>query len=153
MKKKQKIFTLFCFLFLLIIFPLFAHSPLLIIEDNDEEFVYVKAGFSNGQAASGMSLYVKSKFDNRVIETLKFPETSQLKIKIPDEPYYLVFDGGPGHKVAKNGPPPEAGFSIHAEAINNKIPGQGIPLWMIMVGIAAIITIVVFAAPKLFKQK
>ncbi len=152
MKKERKIIFIFC-LFLLIILPVFAHSPLLIIEDSDDEFVYVKAGFSNGQDASGMQLYIKSKFDNRIIEKLKFPKTSQLQIKIPKEPYYMTFDGGPGHKVSKNGPAPKGGFTVHPEAVNNKIPGQGIPLWIIMAGIAVAIVIIVFVVSKLIKRK
>ena len=127
-----------------IVVPIFAHTPLWIIEDSDDQFVYVKAGFSNGQDAAGMPLYVKSKFDNGIIEKLTFPESSQLAIKIPEEPYFLMFDGGPGHKVAKNGPAGENGFTVHPEAAQNKIPGQGMPLWLIILIIAAILTAGVF---------
>ncbi len=144
----KRIFILF--LFFTILAPLFAHTPLLIIEDSDDEWVYVKAGFSNGQDAGGMTLFVKSKFDNRVIDQLKFPEISQLTIRIPAEPYYLVFDGGPGHKVVKNGPAPGSGFTIHSEAVNNKIPGQGMPLWLIIALIAAGITAGVLVKQKFF---
>lgn len=151
-KKMNKAVFVFCF-FIFSVLPVFTHTPLLIIEDNDEEYVYVKAGFSNGQDASGMNLYVKSKFDDRIIESLKFPETSQLKIKIPNEPYYMLFDGGPGHKAVKDGPPPEAGFTVHPEAASNKIPGQGMPLWMIIAVISVVITIVILAAPKIFKKQ
>ena len=132
--------------------PVFAHSPLLIIEDNDEEFVYVKAGFSNGQDASGMALIVKSKFDDHVIETMQFPDTSTLTIKIPAEPYYLVFDGGPGHTIAKNGPAPASGFTVHADSADKPIPGQGISLWHIIAGVAVIIILLVFGMPKLLKK-
>lgn len=130
----------------------FAHTSLLIIEDSDETYVYVKAGFSNGQDASEMNLYVKSKFDDRIIESLKFPETSQLKIQIPNEPYYMMFDGGPSHKVAKNGPQPEAGFTVHPEAASKKIPGQGMPLWMIITVISAVLVIIILVAPKILKK-
>lgn len=151
MTHNQKRSLLVCVLSIFML-PVFAHSPLLIIEDSDEEFVYVKAGFSNGQDASGMTLMVKSKFDDRIIETMQFPETSSLTIKIPAEPYYLVFDGGPGHTIAKNGPAPEGGFTVHPEAADKPIPGQGIPLWLIIGGIAAAIIILVISIPRFLKK-
>lgn len=144
----KRIFILF--LFFITFTSLCAHTPLLIIEDSDDENVYIKAGFSNGQDAGGMTLFVKSKFDNRIIEQMKFPEISQLTLRIPAEPYYLVFDGGPGHKVVKNGPAPGTGFTVHSEAVNNKIPGQGMPLWLIITLIAAGITSGVFVKQKFF---
>ncbi|MEL3908190.1 MAG: hypothetical protein P1P64_04150 [Treponemataceae bacterium] len=151
MSHTKKVIWLTCS-FLLFTMKAFTHTPLLIIEDTDEEYVYVKAGFSNGQDAVGMSLLVKSKHDDRVIETHKFPKSSELKVKIPDEPYYLVFDGGPGHKVAKNGPAPEKGFTVHQEAASNKIPGKGIPLVVIIVLIAVAVCGLVFGVHKLLKK-
>ena len=151
MTQNQKRTVLICVMSIFLL-PVFAHSPLLIIEDSDEEFVYVKAGFSNGQDASGMTLIVKSKFDDRIIETVRFPETSSVSIKIPAEPYYLVFDGGPGHTIAKNGPAPASGFTVHPDAADKPIPGQGIPLWLLITGIAAIIVLLVFTLPKFLKK-
>lgn len=83
----------------------YAHTPLLYIEDNEDGTIYVEAGFSDGSGASGMPCRLKDK-DGNVLWEGKFDEYSSLTIEKPDVvPYYVVFDGGPGHVVTKEGPP------------------------------------------------
>jgi hypothetical protein len=44
---------------------------------------------------------------------------SELTIKIPEEPYRIVLDGGPGHVAVKEGIAPQKGFSVQPDP-----PGQ-----------------------------
>ena len=66
---------------------LYAHTPLLTVEDNGDGTIFVQGGFSNGASAGG-----ETNWD------------------IPSVPYTVTFDAGPGHIVVKDGPPPPGGF-------------------------------------------
>jgi hypothetical protein len=82
-----------------------AHTPLLYIEDNQDGTIYAEAGFSTGASAAGMPCRLVDEDDNILWEG-EFGEDSTLIIQKPDvDPYFVVFDGGPGHVVTKPGPP------------------------------------------------
>ena len=82
-----------------------AHVPLLYIEDNEDGTIYAEAGFSTGASAAGMPCRLIDGNDNILWEG-EFGEDSTLIIQKPDvDPYFVVFDGGPGHVVTKPGPP------------------------------------------------
>ena len=81
-----------------------AHTPLLSVEDNEDGTIYVEAGFSDSSGATGMPCRLEDK-DGNVLWEGRFDEYSSLTIEKPDVvPYYVVFDGGPGHVVKKQGP-------------------------------------------------
>lgn len=89
---------------LLMTIPASAHTPLLYVEDNEDGTIYVEAGFSDGSSGSGMACRLEDK-DGNVLWEGKFDEYGSLTIEKPDVvPYYVVFDGGPGHAVTKQGP-------------------------------------------------
>ena len=95
-----------------------AHTPLLSVEDNEDGTIYVEAGFSDGSGATGMPCRLEDK-DGNVLWEGKFDEYSSLIIEKPDVvPYYVVFDGGPGHVVTKEGPAltPAEGETVEAPA-------------------------------------
>ncbi len=154
----RKYFYIFTVIFLSIILsPLSAHTPLMMIEDNEDGTLTVEGGFSTSAGAAGVNFYVKTKLEGKVLVQQKFPETSIIEVKIPQEPYYLVFDGGPGHKVVKDGPPPPEGFTVNIEASSmqpEKSDMTGIPIpvpVLIIILISAVLS--VFIVPKLLKQK
>ena len=37
---------------------IFAHAPLLSVDDNKDGTIYIEAGFSNGEKADGMELII-----------------------------------------------------------------------------------------------
>ena len=81
-----------------------ARTPLLSIADNGDGTIYVEAGFSDGSSATGMPCKLLNK-DSKVLWEGKFDIYSSLTIKKPDaDPYFVVFDGGPGHVATKEGP-------------------------------------------------
>lgn len=128
----------------------------MLIENNEDGTLTVEGGFSTGAGAAGINFYVKSKLERKILKHLKFPESSVIEIEIPKEPYYLVFDGGPGHKVVKDGPPPPEGFSLNAEAASlqaEKFDASGIPIPMpVLIVLIIIITLMVFIVPWVSKK-
>ncbi len=146
------VFFFFCFTT-----GLFAHTPLLMIEDNDDGTLTVEGGFSTGAGAAGVDFYIKAKMDKSIILHQKFPESSIIEVTIPQEPYYLVFDGGPGHKIVKDGPEPPDGFTVNPEAVSmqpEKSDASGIPIPMpVIILIIVIAVLVVFVGPRVFKRK
>jgi hypothetical protein len=153
---KKHHFPLLFMLFIMAM-PASAHTPLLMLEDNEDGTLTVQGAFSTGAGAAGIDFYVKNKKEGKILLHQKFPEPSTIEIKIPAEPYYLVFDGGPGHKVVKEGPAPPGGFTKNLEAASlkpEKSDASGIPvpipLLIIVVVVAAIL---VFLIPKATKRR
>ena len=108
----KKLITM-CFLF--ISAAVFAHAPLLSVDDNNDGTIYIEAGFSNGEKAEGMEfLIVKDKPYNGPEDTYegkmiifkgKFDEKSSVTILKPLTPKYeIVFNGGVAHIITKKGP-------------------------------------------------
>jgi hypothetical protein len=115
-----------------------------------------KGGFSTGAGAAGVDFYVKNKLEGKVLLHQKFPESSIIEIEIPREPYYLVFDGGPGHKIVKEGPAPPGGFTVNVEAASmgvERSDASGIPiplpiLIIIVVGAVVLVLLITTLAKK-----
>ena len=107
MNKKNYIFLI------LLIFQssLFSHSLLLNVFDNEDNTITIEALFSTGEPALGAQIRLESIVDGKVIHKERFSNESELTIKIPTQPYLIILDGGPGHKIIKDGVPPLKGFS------------------------------------------
>lgn len=137
--------------------PAFAHTPLLMIADNGDGTLTVEGGFSTGAGAAGVDFYVKNRLEGKILLHQKFTESSTIEIEIPPEPYYLVLDGGPGHKVVKEGPAPPGGFTKNAEAASlqpEKSDASGIPIPIpVLIVIVVIAALVVFLVPQILKKK
>ena len=93
----------------------FAHAPLLSVDDNNDGTIYIEAGFSNGEKADGMEFFiVKDKPYNGPEDTYegkmiifkgKFDKKSSVTILKPLTPKYeIVFNGGAAHIISKKGP-------------------------------------------------
>ncbi|MFP4461823.1 MAG: hypothetical protein ACLFQE_06470, partial [Thermotogota bacterium] len=101
---KIKLFMLFliCSAFV------FAHTPLLLVEDNGDGTLYAEAGFSDGSGAQGMTCRLEDE-DGEILWEGKFDDFSSVEVDIPEvSKYFVVFDAGPGHIVKKDGPVKEA---------------------------------------------
>lgn len=94
---------------------LFAHAPLLSVDDNADGTIYIEGGFSNGASAEGVEvIIVKDKPYNGPEETFKGKEIifkgilgndSSLTIPKPaTEKYEVHFNAGEGHVASKKGP-------------------------------------------------
>lgn len=93
----------------------FAHSPVLSIDEIGDGKIYIEGGFSDGQTAEGIKcIIVKDKAYNGPEDTFKgkeiiyigtFGKDNSITIPKPMTPKYEVyFDGGEGHILGKKGP-------------------------------------------------
>lgn len=94
---------------------LFAHAPLLLVEDNGDGTIYIEGGFSNGEDAEGMPIIVvKNVPYNGPDETFKgkliifkcnLLEGASIIIPKPaTKRYEVYFNGGEGHVKGVQGP-------------------------------------------------
>jgi hypothetical protein len=101
---KRTVFLACVIVLLTLTGTVFSHSPLLLVEDNLDGTLYAEAGFSDGSGASGMKCRLEDS-EGRILWEGTFDEFSSVTVKIPEiSPYYVIFDGGPGHIVKKEGP-------------------------------------------------
>lgn len=76
----------------------YAHTPICIAYDNGDGTITAEGGFSDGSSAAGVEMRVETP-DGRVLLVGKLNEESSFTFEKPNEPFVLVFDGGPGHVV------------------------------------------------------
>jgi hypothetical protein len=81
-----------------------AHSPILLVEDNEDGTILVLAGFSNGNMAAGKPIQLKSQASGAVLWEGVLDENSELLCPKQTEPYTVFFNGGAGHTIEKAGP-------------------------------------------------
>jgi len=81
-----------------------AHTPLLYMEDNGDGTIYVEGAFSDGSSGAGMPLRLEDDDGETLWEGTLDDFGCIESVPIPDvSPYYVVFEGGPGHNVTKEG--------------------------------------------------
>lgn len=93
-----------------------AHTLLMNVMNNDDDTITVRGEFSTGELASGALIKLESLLSGNVLFQQRLPESSELIIAIPKEPYQVVLDGGPGHSVVKEGIAPLEGFPADVKA-------------------------------------
>ena len=82
----------------------FAHTPYLIVSDNEDGTVDISGGYSDGSSAASAPILLKSKKTGKILWQGKLDNCGELTITKYREPYIIVFDGGPGHTLEKEGP-------------------------------------------------
>lgn len=103
-----KIFTAILILQL----SIFAHSLVFDTIDNEDGTMEVLGMFSTGASAEGATVKVISIASLEVLHKQRMPSSGSLIIKIPKEPYKLILDSGPGHRIEKLGTiKPAGGFT------------------------------------------
>ncbi|MEH0020171.1 MAG: hypothetical protein V6Z89_10985 [Desulfobacter sp.] len=80
-----------------------AHTLYMNLVDNDDGTVTVEAMFSTGSSGAGLPLYLKDNSQNTIRKFI-LDENGEITFDIPDQPYTVFLDGGPGHTVRKDGP-------------------------------------------------
>ncbi|MEW5692802.1 MAG: hypothetical protein AB1765_05855, partial [Candidatus Hydrogenedentota bacterium] len=91
---------------LLLVGRVYAHTPIMFIEDNGDGTIYVEGGFSDGSSGAGVKILLKEKATGKVLWQGKLNVSGCIEaLKKPNVPYLVVFDAGPGHVVEKEGPP------------------------------------------------
>jgi hypothetical protein len=102
---KTPVIVLLIFVVLCVPSAVLAHKPLLTVEDNGDGTIYVETGFSDGSSGAGHKIILKDQESGDVLSDLTIPEEGYIEeIPIPNVPYTVTFDAGPGHVVVKDGP-------------------------------------------------
>lgn len=96
----------FLLAFIVVLFlksTMFAHTALLQMSDNEDGTMEIFGGFSTGQSAAGAKILIKSQITSNILYENRVPQSGTLIVQIPKEPYLVVLDSGPGHRVEKTG--------------------------------------------------
>lgn len=93
-----------------------AHSPILLVEDNEDGTILVLAGFSNGNMAAGKKIQLKAQVSGEVLWEGTLDQNGETICPKQTTPYTVFFDGGPGHTIEKPGPLPQEGETVPDQA-------------------------------------
>lgn len=93
----------------------FAHKLVLGVIDNEDNTITITGVFDTGAPATGAWVILKSESNDKILFKKRLPDESEITTKIPDEPYQIILDGGPGHKHTMDGIPPIEGFTKKIE--------------------------------------
>lgn len=98
----------------------FAHALIIGAYSNDDDTITVEGKYDTGATAQGAQVRLESLNTGKVLFKQRLGIESQLTIKIPEEPYRIVLDGGPGHVAVKAGIAPQNGFSVQPKPPKQK---------------------------------
>jgi len=90
-------------MFFLLTFAVSAHTLFMGVENNEDGTVIVTGMFSDGSSAAGLEFRLED-MKGKIILKGKMDQFGEYSFKIPDTPYLIVIDGGPGHCVREKGP-------------------------------------------------
>ena len=96
---------------------LFGHSLVLNVFDNEDDTITIEGAFNTGESAAGALVKLEGIDSGEILFKQRLSD-DDLIVKIPQIPYIIILDGGPGHTVEKAGIPPKNGFKeieIHTE--------------------------------------
>nr|WP_319395840.1 hypothetical protein [uncultured Desulfobacter sp.] len=88
---------------LLVTGPAFGHTLFMNLTDNEDGTVSVEGMFSTGATAANLPLYLLDANEKQILK-VKLDENGEAEFNIPDQPYTVFLDGGPGHTVREDGP-------------------------------------------------
>ena len=105
----KKILSILC---LLILTNLYAHTLLMNIFDNEDDTITIEGMFSTGQSAVDAMIRIEALSNGEILFQKRVPDEGEITLDIPQEPYQVVLDGGPGHIIVKEGIAPLKGFTV-----------------------------------------
>ncbi|MFV7791371.1 hypothetical protein ACNSOL_04285 [Aliarcobacter lanthieri] len=122
------------FMLLALAFSLYSHELILIVEDNKDNTITVAGEFDTGDSVAGALVRLESLVSGDILFQQRLPESQEVIVEIPKEPYRVVLDGGSGHSLIKAGIPPIEGFKEEVKQnVTNKKPVKKtesiIPKW------------------------
>ncbi len=99
-------------LLLILVLPisLYSHSLLLNLIANEDGTMTIVGGFNTGESAAGALIKLEALSSGEILFQQRLSDSSELTVDIPNIPYQVILDGGPGHTVSKEGIEPEEGF-------------------------------------------
>ena len=98
------------FIFLILKSFVLSHTLVLNLMDNEDGTIQISSMFNTGQSAAGALVKAKLINSDKIIYEKRLPEEGEINFKIPNSPYLVILDGGPGHSIQKEGIPPKEGY-------------------------------------------
>lgn len=119
--------------------PAAAHTAFLMVEAGSPGNIRIETGFSDGGTGAGMEVVIKEKATGRTLSVHTMPEDGVIEVPMPETPYTVNFDTGPGHAVTKDGPLPVMEEQAAATgAVYLVGVGVGNPAWLTVEAIEVI---------------
>jgi len=105
----MKKFTTIAFLLVTQMY-LFGHSLVLNVFDNGDNTITIEGIFNTGESAAGALVKIEVIDSGEILFKQRLSEDEDITVEIPQIPYNIILDGGPGHSAEKIGIPPKNGF-------------------------------------------
>ena len=99
-------------IYLLILSNLYAHTLIMNVLDNEDDTITIVGEFSTGQKAVDAMVRLEAMSNGNILFEKRLPDVGEFTIKIPQEDYQIVLDGGPGHQIVQKGISPIKGYTI-----------------------------------------
>jgi hypothetical protein len=80
--------------------------------NNEDDTITIVGEFSTGQKAVDAMVRLEAINSGDILFEKRLPDVGEFTIKIPQEPYQIVLDGGPGHQIVQDGISPSQGYII-----------------------------------------
>jgi len=97
---------------LLLATNIYAHTLIMNIIDNEDDTITIVGEFSTGQSAVDAMIRIEALNNGDTLFAKRLPDEGEITLDIPQEPYQVVLDGGPGHIIVKEGIAPLKGFTV-----------------------------------------
>lgn len=107
-------------IFILLPTSIYAHKLLLNVFDNGDNTITIEGLFSTGEPTPGALVLLESLSSGKNLYKKRLPSESELIVIIPKEPYKIILDGGPGHRIIKEGITPLEGYSKESNNLIQK---------------------------------
>lgn len=109
-----------------------AHTLILDVYSDIDDTITIRGKFDTGASAAGALVILESSNTGEVLFEERLPLESEITVEIPDEPYRIILDGGPGHRKTKQGIPPKNGFTVAPEEEKDQTTTGGINVPLIV---------------------
>ncbi len=82
----------------------YSHAILLMVEKENDSTLYIEGGLSTGRVPAGASIVLNAKATGRPLFEGALPESGNILVPMPTQPYTVTLNLSEGHSETKSGP-------------------------------------------------
>lgn len=82
----------------------YSHSILLMVDLESDSTIYIEGGLSTGRIPAGATITLAEKASGRPIWQGPMPDSGNIVLPLPENPYTVTLNLSEGHAVTKSGP-------------------------------------------------
>lgn len=82
----------------------YSHSILLMVDLESDSTIYIEGGLSTGRVPAGATISIAEKASGRPIWEGPMPDSGNIVLPLPENPYTVSLNLSEGHSVTKSGP-------------------------------------------------